>query len=70
MRRERFTDPIELMRLAELAEKLGVSEWTIRRWVKAGHFPKPIELSEQTKAWRRRDVERWLHERSAEAMDA
>ena len=32
------------LRVSEVAEQLKVSDDTIYRWVKAGHFPAPVQL--------------------------
>ncbi|MCP4389839.1 MAG: AlpA family phage regulatory protein [Gammaproteobacteria bacterium] len=43
---------------------LGVTKFTVNRWVKQGRFPPPIRLSEKTHAWRVADIEAWLAQRS------
>jgi predicted DNA-binding transcriptional regulator AlpA len=35
-------DDIELIRKKPLCRRLGFSEWTLQRKVKAGEFPRPI----------------------------
>ena len=32
---------------------------TLRRWVKAGRFPRPVKLGPNTVAWRVKEVEQW-----------
>jgi predicted DNA-binding transcriptional regulator AlpA len=55
---------LRLLLKSDLSRELGVSIWTIDRWVKAGRFPKPIFVSEAAPArWRLRDVEAWLAKR-------
>jgi predicted DNA-binding transcriptional regulator AlpA len=57
--------PIKLLRKAELAEQLGVSTWTLDRWVARGKFPRPIYATDYSPAqWRLRDIEQWLQKRS------
>ncbi len=46
--------------ICELSERLGVSESTIRRMVKRGEFPKPIQMSTRAVRWRESDVMEWL----------
>jgi predicted DNA-binding transcriptional regulator AlpA len=60
------TPPVQiaLLRKNALADTLGVSTWTIDRWVKQRKFPKPIRLTDRSPAmWRVRDVEAWLMKR-------
>jgi len=54
---------IQFYRLPQLKEKLGVSGSSIWAWVKAGKFPKPIKLSENTSAWDATDIEAWVQSR-------
>ena len=51
-----------LVRQAELAELVGVSDSTLRRWVKAGLLPAPIRLGPtgHHKAWRESDIDAWF----------
>ncbi len=58
-------DPMEMLSLRRLAELMDVSRDTIRRMVRRGTFPKPIDISAlgQTKKWLRRDIEAWLEAR-------
>ncbi|UTV27214.1 helix-turn-helix transcriptional regulator [Photobacterium atrarenae] len=63
-----------LIHLSELLELIGVSRSTIDRWVKAGAFPLPIQLSPEQdqkkgvkpnlrKAWRGDEVKEWIDTR-------
>lgn len=40
----------------------------LRRKVKAGEFPPPIQLSERMIAWREEDVEEWIRSRPVQAV--
>jgi len=53
----------QFYRLSHLKAKLSVSGSTIWAWVRAGKFPKPIKLSENTTAWNAEDVEMWVQSR-------
>jgi excisionase family DNA binding protein len=33
-----------MLRVSDVADRLGVSEKTVRRWFKAGTLPQPIKL--------------------------
>jgi predicted DNA-binding transcriptional regulator AlpA len=56
----RPTTSITLIWERELCEQLGRSKYSIARWVKSGRFPPPINVTQQGRAWRVRDVEAWL----------
>ena len=52
-------NPLEDLRLVwepQLAELLGRSRYTLRRWVSKGIIPAPIKVTQQTRAWRTRDI--------------
>jgi prophage regulatory protein len=53
----------QFFRLTQLKARLNVSGSSIWNWVKAGKFPKPIKLSENTTAWNAADVEAWAQSR-------
>lgn len=50
-------------RLKQLKARLGVSGSSIWAWVKAGKFPKPVKLSENTTAWHAADIDAWAQSR-------
>lgn len=55
------TDRITLLTREQLAEKLGISTWTVWSWVKKGILPKPIPLGPaKMHRWRAIDIEIWL----------
>ena len=53
-------DPLRLCREADLAYRLGISTATLRRWVRAGAFPRPLKLGPRASAWDLREVEAHL----------
>ena len=57
--------PTQFYRLPQLKARLNVSGSSIWAWVRAGKFPKPIKLSENTTAWNAVDVEAWSQSRIA-----
>ena len=63
------SDATVLLRESELRNRIKLSHSTIWRLVRAGNFPRPIQLSERAKGWRAADIETWLAER-AQAGDA
>jgi predicted DNA-binding transcriptional regulator AlpA len=51
----------------ELARRLGVTPWTLMRWVRRGEFPAPLKPSEQTVIWPVSVVEEWQREQLEKA---
>ena len=55
-----------ILRVRSVLELVGLSEATLHRQVRSGHFPAPVKLGgEKSRAvgWRVDDVKRWLNER-------
>ncbi len=50
-------------RLPQVKARLNVSGSSIWAWVKAGKFPKPVKLAENTTAWNAADIEAWAQAR-------
>lgn len=49
---------LSVIRLPPFCGLLGVSTYTVRRWVAAGEFPRPFRTTaESPDMWRVRDVE-------------
>lgn len=44
---------------AEVCRATTLSEWTLRRQVRAGCFPAPLRLSPGRVGWRLEDLEAW-----------
>ena len=51
------------LRWQTVLARLGVSHVTLWRWVKDGHFPKPVKLSPRCTAFREDDVVAWENSR-------
>jgi predicted DNA-binding transcriptional regulator AlpA len=56
----RGRDPLALILLPALAEKIGVSRLTLRIWIKEGKLPPPIRITQKVLAWRVEVIEQWL----------
>ena len=50
----------QVIRLREVAERLGVCEKTLRRWWTTGSMPPPTRLGRRLLVWRVGEIERWL----------
>jgi prophage regulatory protein len=61
----KYTKPnsIQFYRLSQLKTRLNVSGSSIWAWAKAGKFPKPIKLSQNTTAWDAASVDKWCADR-------
>lgn len=44
-------NPKKLLRLPAVCERYGVHPTTIYKWVKAGTFPEPVQISRQITGW-------------------
>lgn len=55
----------EFRRLRHITATYQVSPSTIWAWVKAGKFPKPVKLAENTTAWNAAEIEAWAQSRIA-----
>lgn len=53
-----------LLRESEVARMVGFSRRTIRSWVSAGKFPKPVRIGDDEqrspKRWKRSEVDAWI----------
>jgi prophage regulatory protein len=59
--------PVQFYRLPQIKARLNVSGSSIWAWVRAGKFPKPIKLSENTTAWDAASVDQWCADRIADS---
>lgn len=50
----------KILRLHEVAEKLGVSSCTIWRWRKLNQFPEHIKLGKRLICFRESEIDKWL----------
>jgi prophage regulatory protein len=48
-----------LVALAEVIAAVGLSEPTIRRRIRSGHFPQPMRVSARAVRWRESDLAAW-----------
>ncbi len=52
-----------IARLPDVIEITGLARSTIMNLIKAGEFPRPIQLSPRTVGWRLSEIEKWLADR-------
>jgi predicted DNA-binding transcriptional regulator AlpA len=54
-------DRLRLLRRTDVCEMLGISSWTLGRWIRRSIFPKPLYITNDSPArWRSIDIENWL----------
>ena len=54
---------LKFYRVSELSELLSIGKSTIWAWVKAGRFPKPIQISSRMTVWTEDSLQHWLSEK-------
>jgi predicted DNA-binding transcriptional regulator AlpA len=73
MSKPKEIQPVEaLLHPNDLMRSFGISRTTLDKWVKAGHFPAPIEIGMPRRqgwatrvAWLKSEVDAWILERAA-----
>jgi len=53
---------LKLVTFDQLAERLGVSKQSLRRWWRAGLFPEPMRLGPRKLVWQPDVLNAWLAE--------
>lgn len=61
-------DPVIPRRQAREQFLGGISDVTLWRWERAGKLPPPIRISRSVQGWRKSTLEKFLAERSVEAV--
>ncbi|WP_428848475.1 helix-turn-helix transcriptional regulator [Shewanella kaireitica] len=58
-----YLDDNRLIKRPKVLQLLSVSSSTLRRWVKSGRFPPPIDNGDAHLSWQFKDVHLWLSNR-------
>ena len=53
----------KLLRIRRVLERTGLSKTSLYRQIGESGFPRPIQLTENTVAWREREVDEWIESR-------
>ena len=61
---------IQILRRKQVAEKIGSSQMSLWRWVKAGTFPAPIQLGPNSVGFLEDEVDAWIAQRRAARENA
>ena len=48
---------VDLLRAQQVLTRLNISRATLYRGIRAGHYPRPIQISKQGVRWRRTDID-------------
>ncbi len=56
----KMPESTDFYNVTTLAQHLGVSTQTIRRWIRSGKLPAPIVLSPTVRRWKKTEIESWL----------
>lgn len=54
----------KILSTKQVCEIANRSPATLKRWWKAGHFPRPIQHQGRTIGWNSKAVDEWLHSES------
>ena len=63
----RVADGRRLLRMPEVLERTGVSKATIYRLIRAGKFPKPVDLGVRAVGWDAHSIDEWIDAREVAA---
>ena len=58
-----FPPSSSLVRIKQVAIRIGVSRSTIYKWIEQGYFPRPIQLGPRAVAWSRDVIDEWIASR-------
>jgi len=61
-------DPLQLLRVREVAALLNIHRMTVWSWSKTGRLPKPIKLAPKVSAWRRSDLATYIARKATETQ--
>lgn len=61
------TNHITLLRRNQVEAMTGLARSTIYKLIKAGSFPKPIQLTDRAVAWPSNLIESWISEKLAKS---
>ena len=61
------TQSLDLLSIADVETKTGISRRTLWRWISSGRFPQPDLAVGRIRRWKHETVEEWIesHSRSA-----
>lgn len=60
----------KILRLAGVLDATGVKKSTIYKWIREGHFPRPVRLGENSVGWREVEVQAWIDARESTRAEA
>ena len=48
------------LNIDDITNSLKISEGTLREWIKAGKFPRPLRVNDRTTLWSYALIENWV----------
>ena len=48
------------LNIYDITNSLKISEDTLREWIKAGKFPRPLRVNDRTTLWSYALIEKWV----------
>jgi prophage regulatory protein len=57
----------DLLKAADVMQKLGIGRTALWRWMKAGILPPPIRIGKRYMRWREEDIEAFISNRRPSA---
>ena len=48
------------LNIDDITNSLKISEYTLREWIKAGKFPRPLRVNDRTTLWSYALIENWV----------
>jgi len=58
------SQPLKILRLPDLCDKVGLKSSAIYEMVKAGEFPAPVKLTKRSSGWIESEANEWLLKKS------
>jgi len=50
----------KVIRLPQVADRVGIAKSTVWKWIKTKGFPRPTRLSPRVSVWKMSEVDAWL----------
>ena len=58
-----------MLKVSDVAKLVGVKPTTVRKWVKEGSIPPPIQLNGKNMMWKREQIQLWIDSQPKKRAD-